>query len=78
VWTPPALRCENLFGSDFVFSVGRDFVRSLRTPTLVLPGRDLAHPEEIALETARLAPNTAANTVRAFLQAHPRVSTSIA
>jgi pimeloyl-ACP methyl ester carboxylesterase len=74
--------CENLFGSEFAFSVGRDFVRSMHTPTLVLPGRDLAHPEEIALATARLAPNAelrpgwhedlpmAANTGRSFLQAH--------
>ena len=74
--------CENLFGSDFVFSVGREFVQSLKTPMLVLPGRDLAHPEEIALETARLAPNAevrmgwqsdlpaAGEAVRAFLEAH--------
>jgi hypothetical protein len=76
--------CENLFGGDFVFSVGRDFVRSMQTPTLVLPGRDLAHPEEIALETARLAPNaqvrmgwqddlpSAGEAVRSFLAAHTR------
>jgi pimeloyl-ACP methyl ester carboxylesterase len=74
--------CENLFGSDFVFSVSRDFVRSMQTPTLVLPGRDLAHPEEIARETARLAPNAelrlgwqddvpaAAEAVRSFLAVH--------
>ena len=60
----------------------------MQTPTLILPGRDLAHPEEIALETARLAPNAelklgwqqdlpaAASAVRLFLQAHTRVSTS--
>jgi hypothetical protein len=74
--------CENLFGSDFVFSVGREFVRTLTMPILVLPGRDLAHPEEIALETARLAPHaevrlgwqndldSAGEAVRAFLKAH--------
>ena len=77
-----AAMCENLFGSDFVFSVSREFVRSMQTPTLVLPGRDMAHPEEIALETARLAPNVelrmgwqddlaaAGAAVRAFLAAH--------
>jgi len=74
--------CENLFGSDFVFSVSREFVRSMQTPTLVLPGRDMAHPEEIALETARLAPHAelrmgwqddlpaAGAAVRAFLSSH--------
>jgi pimeloyl-ACP methyl ester carboxylesterase len=75
--------CENLFGPDFVFSVSRDFVRTLQTPTLVLPGRDLAHPEAVALETADLLPNAevrmgwqndlpaAGAAVRAFLEAHP-------
>ena len=74
--------CENMFGTDFVFSVTRDFVRTVRTPMLVLPGRDLAHPEEIGLETAKLAPNaelrmgwyddveSAGNVVRAFLVQH--------
>ncbi|HEX8969414.1 MAG TPA: alpha/beta hydrolase [Chloroflexota bacterium] len=77
-----ASMCENLFGSDYVFSVSRDFVRTMKTPVLVLPGRDLAHPPEIALETARLAPNATlrmgwqddlpatAEAVRAFLRAH--------
>jgi pimeloyl-ACP methyl ester carboxylesterase len=77
-----AALCENLFGGDFVFSVSRVFVKSMQTPTLVLPGRDLAHPEAIALETARLAPNaelkmgwqanldTAGEAVRSFLTAH--------
>jgi pimeloyl-ACP methyl ester carboxylesterase len=74
--------CENMFGTDFVFSVTRDFVRTLHTPMLVLPGRDLAHPEEIGLETAKLAPNAelrtgwyddidaAGNAVRVFLADH--------
>jgi pimeloyl-ACP methyl ester carboxylesterase len=74
--------CENLFGGDFVFSVSREFVKRMPTPTLVLPGRDLAHPEAIALETADLAPNAelkmgwqqdldaAAESVRTFLRAH--------
>ena len=74
--------CENLFGSDFVFSVSRDFASSLQTPTLVLPGRDLAHPEAVALETAELAPRAelelgwqerlpeTAERIRSFLHAH--------
>jgi hypothetical protein len=71
-----------MFGSDFVFSVSRAFVQSLSTPLLVLPGRDLAHPEEIALETARLAPRAevrmhwqsdlpaAGEAIRRFLAQH--------
>jgi pimeloyl-ACP methyl ester carboxylesterase len=47
--------CETMYGGDFVFSVSRDVVRGIDVPMLVLPGSDLAHPEEVALETARLA-----------------------
>jgi hypothetical protein len=43
--------------SDFVYSVSREFVRSCRTPMLVLPGNDRAHPHEIGVEVAELAPN---------------------
>jgi hypothetical protein len=62
--------------------VSREFVKRMQTPTLVLPGRDLAHPEAIALETAQLAPNAelkmgwqqdlnaAGESVRTFLSAH--------
>jgi pimeloyl-ACP methyl ester carboxylesterase len=44
-------------GRDFVFSVSRDFVKSCATPMLVLPGNDRAHPHEIGVEVADLAPN---------------------
>jgi pimeloyl-ACP methyl ester carboxylesterase len=76
--------CENMFGGDFVFSVPRDFVRTLETPMLVLPGHNLAHPEPIAIETARLArncelrlgwhtdPDGTAVAIRDFLTAHRR------
>jgi hypothetical protein len=76
--------CENLFGSDFVFSVSREFVRHLPTPLLVLPGQDLAHPEAVAVETAELAQKAdfkmgwqddlagAGEAVRSFLEAHTR------
>ena len=48
---------QNLFGGeDFVFSVSRDFVRSTRTPLLVLAGNDVHHPAEISLELATLNP----------------------
>ena len=43
--------------ADFVFTVTRDFVRSCRTPILVLPDDVPAHPYAVAMETVRLAPN---------------------
>jgi hypothetical protein len=48
---------RNLFGSDFVYSVSRDFVRACATPLLVLPGNDARHPKAIGEEIAALAPN---------------------
>lgn len=48
---------RNLFGSDFVYSVTRDFVRTCSTPLLVLPGNDARHPQAIGEEIAALAPN---------------------
>ena len=72
--------------ADFVFTVTRDFVRECRTPILVLPDDTPAHPYAVAMETARLAPNTqvslypwkeprelvplAVRHVRTFLRAH--------
>jgi len=48
---------RNLFGSDFVYSVSRDFVRACATPLLVLPGNDARHPKAVGEEIAALAPN---------------------
>ncbi|MDX1384923.1 MAG: alpha/beta hydrolase [Thermoanaerobaculia bacterium] len=48
---------ESMYGGDFVFNVGRAFVRSVQTPLLVLAGNDLYHPAPIAAEIAELAPN---------------------
>lgn len=73
-----------MYDSDFVFSVTRDFVRSCKTPLLILAGSDLYHPTPIAQEIADLAPNAelvmkwktpdatpaAVTRVRAFLKAH--------
>src|SRR5260221_1176374 len=42
---------------DFVFTVRRDFVRQCQTPVLVLPDDVPAHPYDVAMETAMLAPN---------------------
>ncbi len=70
----------------FVFTVTRDFVRECQTPVLVLPDDVPAHPYAVAMESARLAPNSqvslypwkepkelvplAVRHVRMFLQAH--------
>jgi pimeloyl-ACP methyl ester carboxylesterase len=48
---------ESMFGGDFVFSVGRDFVRSCPVPLLVLAGNDEFHPRAVAEEITRLAPD---------------------
>jgi pimeloyl-ACP methyl ester carboxylesterase len=42
---------------DFVFTVSRDFVRSCKTPVLILPDDIPAHPYAVAMEAAMLAPN---------------------
>lgn len=44
--------------ADFVFTVPRDFVRSLQTPLLIAPDDVPAHPYEVAMEVASLAPNS--------------------
>jgi hypothetical protein len=48
---------RNMFGSDFVFSVSRDFVKGCRTPLLLQPGADKPHPGPTSEEIAALAPN---------------------
>jgi pimeloyl-ACP methyl ester carboxylesterase len=74
---------------DFVFTVTRDFVRNCKTPVLVLPDDVPAHPYAVAVESARLAPNSevslypwkdskdtisqAVSHVRKFLRAHAPV-----
>jgi pimeloyl-ACP methyl ester carboxylesterase len=48
---------QNLYGPGFLYSVDREFVKSVKTPCLVLAGNDDAHPYAIAEETAKLLPN---------------------
>jgi pimeloyl-ACP methyl ester carboxylesterase len=76
--------------ADFVFTVTRDFVRSCRTPLLVLPDDIPAHPYAISMEIVSLAPNAEAsiypwkesketirqvvNHARTFLKAHVPVA----
>jgi pimeloyl-ACP methyl ester carboxylesterase len=43
--------------ADFVFTVTRDFVRSLQTPLLIAPDDIAAHPYRVAMEVAGLAPH---------------------
>ncbi len=75
---------------DFVFTVTRDFVRSCRTPILVLPDDVPAHPYAVAMESVRLAPKAevsiypwketpeqiaeAVRHVRRFLRTHQPVA----
>ena len=77
--------------ADFVFTVTRDFVRSCRTPVLILPDDIPAHPYAVAMEAAMLAPNAevsifpwkepmeriplAVRQMRSFLRAHRPAST---
>ena len=51
---------KRMYGTspDFVFTVTREFVRGCRTPILVLPDDVPAHPYAVAMESARLAPNS--------------------
>jgi pimeloyl-ACP methyl ester carboxylesterase len=71
---------------DFVFTVTRDFVRTVKTPLLILPDDIPAHPYAVAMEAAMLAPNAevsmfpwkepperiplAIRQIRSFLRAH--------
>ena len=71
---------------DFVFTVSRDFVRKCETPVLILPDDVPAHPYDVAMECAMLAPNAevslfpwktpkervplAVRQIRSFLRAH--------
>ncbi len=72
--------------ADFVWTVTRDFVRSCRTPLLILPDDIPAHPYAVAMEAALLAPRAevsifpwkepkeriplAVRHIRSFLKAH--------
>ena len=47
-----------MWDGDFVFSVPKDFLKTIDTPMLVLPGYDEAHPTEVGLEVAQLLPRS--------------------
>jgi pimeloyl-ACP methyl ester carboxylesterase len=42
---------------DFVYSVSRDFAKSCQTPMVVLPDDVVAHPLQVSIDIASLAPN---------------------
>ncbi len=72
--------------ADFVFTVTRDFVRTCQNPVLILPDDVPAHPYDVAMESAMLAPKAevsifpwkepkeriplAERQIRSFLRAH--------
>ena len=49
-----------MWAGEFVLNVTPEFVRSVNTPLLVLPGVDQFHPGSIGREIAELAPNATA------------------
>ena len=73
---------------DFVYSVSRDFAKSCPTPILVLPDDTTAHPLQVSIDIASLAPNAeitvfpwkeppelkarTINRARTFLKQHQR------
>jgi pimeloyl-ACP methyl ester carboxylesterase len=79
---------HGLFDSGFVFSVSRDFLRTIQTPLLLLYGDDRAHPRGVSIEVASLLPNLeqvqiwrdeavvpeVTERMRTFLRAHQLVS----
>ena len=51
--------CRNLYAPGFVYCADRNFVKTVRTPCMVLAGNDEAHPYPISEELAKLIPNCA-------------------
>ena len=48
---------QNLYGPGFVYCADRDFVKTIKTPCMVLAGNDEAHPWPISEELSKLLPN---------------------
>jgi hypothetical protein len=49
---------QRMWSGDFVFTATREFLKTVHTPMLVLPGYDQAHPTGVGLEVAQLLPNS--------------------
>lgn len=75
---------RNLYEAGFVYSVDREFVKTVRTPMLLMAGNDEAHPFPVSEEMSQLLPDcefirewktgdalqAARPRVRAFLKKH--------
>jgi pimeloyl-ACP methyl ester carboxylesterase len=48
---------RNLYASGFTYCCDRDFVKTVKTPCMVLAGNDEAHPWPISEELSKLLPN---------------------
>src|SRR3954468_15798965 len=57
--TPPVLDqfCQNLYAAGFTYCCDRDFVKTVKTPCVVLAGNDEAHSYPISEELSKLLPN---------------------
>ena len=73
---------QNLYGPGFVYSVDREFVKTCRTPCLVLAGNDEAHPYPISEELSKLLVDcefvTEWKTGAALEAARPRIAQFLA
>jgi pimeloyl-ACP methyl ester carboxylesterase len=49
--------CRNLYAAGFAYCCDRDFVKTVKTPCIVLAGNDEAHPWAISEELSKLLPN---------------------
>jgi pimeloyl-ACP methyl ester carboxylesterase len=49
--------CRNLYAPGFTYCCDREFVKTVKTPCLVLAGNDEAHPYPIPEELSKLLPN---------------------
>ena len=56
---PPVLDqfCQNLYAAGFTYCCDRDFVKTVKTPCVVLAGNDEAHPYPISEELSKLLPH---------------------
>jgi pimeloyl-ACP methyl ester carboxylesterase len=84
-WDTVEKFCRTMWAGDFVISVPKEFLSTIQTPLLVLPGIDMAHPTGVGLEVAKLLPRAellekwkeppeivphTIEAVRRFLRAH--------
>ncbi len=49
---------KNMYTNDFIYTTSRDFARTVKQPSLVLPGNDDAHPFQVGVEIYELVQNS--------------------